>query len=58
MEEQIKKTFTCAKCKETFESGWSDEEALQEKDQIFPDITIDKCEVICDDCFNEIMGLN
>ena len=48
--------YTCACCKETFEKGWSDEEADAEREELFPDMTEDDCELVCDGCFEKIMG--
>ncbi len=50
-----KETFTCLNCLETFEKGWSDEEALAEKDDLYSDTLLTDCAIVCDDCFNEIM---
>jgi len=52
-------TFTCANCGDTHEKGWSDEEAAAEAQENFPGIdTTDPVEapVVCDDCYNRIMG--
>ena len=49
--------YTCYLCKETFEKGVSDEEAMAEKDALWPDVPVDDCELVCDDCF-KMMGLN
>lgn len=48
-------TFTCAMCKGTYEKGWSDEEAEAELGETFEGFTPDECEVVCDDCYKEIM---
>lgn len=51
-------TYTCEHCHNTYESGWSDEEAADEAKDLWgiestkaPDIA-----VICDDCFNAMMS--
>ena len=44
------KTYVCSTCKETYEKGWSDEEAIAEQRHDFPDFDIEECYVICDDC--------
>lgn len=50
--------FTCALCGETFPKGWSDEEAIIEFGQIFPDEVLDEeCVVVCDHC-HKLMGLS
>ena len=48
-------TYTCSICKGVFEKGWSDEEALKETEEIFGDVPIEECDIVCDDCFKEIM---
>jgi hypothetical protein len=46
--------FTCAICKETFNQGWTDEEALQEKKELgWDDVPMDNCMEVCDDCFKK-----
>jgi hypothetical protein len=35
----------------TFESAWSDEEALAEVKRDFPDTPLEDCVQICDDCY-------
>jgi hypothetical protein len=52
-------TFTCASCGDTFDKGWSDEEAAAEAQENFPGIDIgnpDEASVVCDDCYRHIMG--
>lgn len=44
-------TFTCAVCNRTFIKGRSEEEALAEKNELFPDASLKDCELVCDDCF-------
>jgi hypothetical protein len=46
--------FYCAKCQEIFPKGWTDEEALNEKTELFPDAPLEECDYLCDDCFIEI----
>lgn len=46
-----KDTYTCSLCKEKFEKGWSDEEAMQESKEIFGNLPPQDLAVICDDCF-------
>lgn len=41
-------------CKETFEEGRSEEEAIAEMKENFGDIPKDERAVICDDCYNAI----
>lgn len=46
--------YTCAECGQTFEKGWSNEEADIEKQALWGDLEPDKSAVICDDCFEEL----
>jgi len=46
--------YTCAECGETFEKGWSDEDADLEKQTLWDNLQEDQSAVICDDCFNEL----
>lgn len=43
--------YRCDVCKKVFESGWSDEEATEEKEKLFGDVPDDECGIVCDDCF-------
>ena len=51
--------YTCARCGETNEKGWSDDEAEAEYKQNFPDEA--EAEVsralICDDCYKRMFYL-
>lgn len=52
-------TFTCARCGETFDKTWSDEEAAAEAEEFFPGIDVsDPAEagVVCTPCFEYLMG--
>jgi hypothetical protein len=49
--------YTCAICGGTFKKGWSEEEALAEKDVLFAGVPIDECAVVCDPCWKR-MGLD
>ncbi len=44
-------TFQCELCKEIFENGWSDAEALAEFKQNFPKEWKEPTAVVCDDCY-------
>jgi hypothetical protein len=48
-------TYECDKCHGVFVFGWSDEDARAEADEngFDPD---DDCGMVCDDCYQEIMG--
>lgn len=47
--------YTCAKCRKTFETGWDDSDAVRELKQNFPGAERQDCDVVCDDCYTEIM---
>lgn len=48
--------YRCSLCGETFKKGWTEVEALKEKNEIWgEDFPIDDCSLVCDDCFKEIM---
>jgi hypothetical protein len=47
--------FTCAECGETYGRQRTEEEALEEKDALFPDVPIEDCAIVCDDCFKKLM---
>lgn len=51
------KQFTCANCLETFDKGWTDEEASVEFAQNFPHGDIHYTDIVCDDCYNAVMGI-
>ena len=54
----MKNTFICSQCKEEFEEEWTKEEALKESKELFPKNweNGDEMVVVCDDCFNIIIG--
>lgn len=43
-------TFTCAVCKETFASAWSDDEARAELRSNFGNVPVEQCALACEDC--------
>lgn len=45
--------YICYACGNEFESGWSDKEALEEKNRMWGDIPIEECGIICDLCFKK-----
>jgi uncharacterized protein with PIN domain len=47
-------TYTCAMCKETFEKGVSDEEAIAEMESHFGKVPIEELAVVCNDCYKLI----
>jgi hypothetical protein len=49
--------FTCERCKQTFEQGWSDEEAIAESKATFGFYPgSEQVGVLCDDCYVEFMA--
>lgn len=48
--------FRCAICGGVFTKGWTDEEALAEMNRDFPDFVAEQCDVVCDECYRDIMG--
>lgn len=47
-------TYQCAMCKGTFESDWTRDDALAELHFDFGNIDLKKCDVICDDCYQQV----
>jgi hypothetical protein len=45
------RVFTCAHCRKSFVSAWTQEEALAEKDRDYPQFPLEECAVLCDDCY-------
>ena len=55
LEEDKVKMFTCNSCNQTFQKGWSDEEANKEGFELFgvKNAIVDQdMALVCDDCFN------
>lgn len=50
------KSYKCANCLEEFDAGWSDEEASVEFNQDFSGFDIADAEVVCDDCYKEMVA--
>lgn len=48
------RTYTCSMCERTLESEWTQEEAEAEKTTLWGDVSLDDCDVVCDDCFKVI----
>jgi len=45
--------YQCSMCGETYEKGWTEEEARKEQnDNGWSDLD---CDLVCDDCYNQIM---
>ncbi len=47
-------TYICSMCKGEFEYNWTEEEAVAEKNENFPDVPMKECDIICDVCWNKI----
>jgi hypothetical protein len=43
-------TFRCDRCKRVFPKGWSDEDALAEMRERFPDMDASDVTILCDSC--------
>lgn len=55
----MNRTFKCARCGGVFDSQWSDEEMLAEKEANgFWDMPPEEGEMVCDVCYNKIMNFN
>lgn len=50
--------YDCSMCGVTFESGWSHEEAIAEKERDFGDVSLEECDVVCDDCYQQVIPAN
>ena len=48
--------YRCAICGGIFEKGQSEEAAQEEMKHNFPDVDKEDCDMVCDDCYKEIMG--
>ncbi|MCK5604807.1 hypothetical protein KAR91_23155 [Candidatus Pacearchaeota archaeon] len=46
--------YTCALCKGVFEKTVPEDEALAELKEFFGDISVDECDIVCDDCWQKI----
>ena len=52
--------FQCSACKNIYEKGWTDEEAVAENEALYGDKSIssgEPQEVVCDDCFTKLKEL-
>ena len=47
--------YRCEMCDKTFESGWSEEEALEEMKRDWGEVAPEHRAVICDHCHDELM---
>jgi uncharacterized protein with PIN domain len=49
--------YRCAACNGVFEKTWTDEEAKAEHDARFAGCPISEAELVCDVCYNKILGI-
>lgn len=45
------KDFVCAKCGGVFEKTRPDGEAMAEKEMHWPEVPMEHCVMVCDDCY-------
>ena len=48
--------YQCCVCDGVFEKGWTDDEAMEESEEVWGAMPPDELEVVCDDCYNKMMG--
>lgn len=48
--------YQCAMCKNVYEKGQSDEEAMSEAEENFPGVPGEEMEIICDDCYKQMFN--
>lgn len=48
-------TFKCSMCGETFQSGWTDEEALAEMRTQWGELKPDERQIVCSECHEKIL---
>lgn len=48
--------YECAHCHNVYEKGLTDAEADDELRNTFPDMDKQDCAIVCDDCYNKIIG--
>ncbi len=49
-------TFTCARCGNTYEKEWSDEEAAAEAAATWSPAELESQATVCDDCYQALMA--
>ncbi len=47
-------TYTCAICGGTFETDRPEEDVIEELNQVFGNVPIQECEIVCDDCYKKL----
>jgi hypothetical protein len=50
--------FYCVICQKVYKKGWSDEEAMEEKNELYPGIPTTECDYLCDDCFQIMQSID
>ena len=50
--------YKCDRCGGVFEKGWSDEDAEAEASEVFSEEALKDRAIVCDDCYNIVMGVN
>ena len=49
--------YTCAYCGETYTKVCTDDEAIKEFKENFPEHVVEKLAIVCDDCYKSILSL-
>jgi rubredoxin len=57
MKEGLMKNYTCAYCHNVYECGVTEEVAKKEAAEVFGDIPDDEMEIVCDDCYKEMIAI-
>lgn len=52
---EMTEEYTCSVCHETYLKTWTDEDAMKECDENFPEMVGKPVAVVCDDCYQEFM---
>jgi hypothetical protein len=50
--------YTCSMCKGVCESQWTEAEAIAEKNRDFGNVPLEECDIVCDDCYQQISPKN
>lgn len=46
--------YCCAVCQGMFRKDRLDEEALLELERLYPGVSVEDCDIVCDDCFQKL----
>lgn len=54
------KSFKCDSCNTIIEidESWTEQDAINEKQTNFGNLSLEECAHVCDDCFKKIMAFN